>query len=69
MVEVNQAKHHRRVVGICLISHHSQYLKVVGTDQTNHSLAVKYLAHCSHLVECLEQHSHHKQQEDYLGIQ
>jgi hypothetical protein len=57
------------VVAICLISHHSQYLEVVGAEQTSRSLAVKYLAHCNHLVECLEQHSLHSHQGAYLGIQ
>jgi len=69
VLEVNQGRHRKQAVGICLISHHSQYLDLVGAEQTSHSLAVKCLAHCSHLVECLEQHSLHKQQEDYLGIQ
>jgi hypothetical protein len=69
VLEVNQGRHRKQVVGISLISHHSQYLEVVGAEQTSRSLAVKYLAQCHHLVACLEQHSLHNQQGDYLGIQ
>jgi hypothetical protein len=69
VLEVNQGRHRKQVVGIRSISHHSQYLEVVGAEQTSRSLAVKFLVHCNHLVECLEQHSLHNQQGDYLGIQ